>query len=212
MAQLEAYMQAHPLKTAKVEVSGIGYLWVQMANYIADTQLQGYAITFSLIMLTMMLAFGSIRLGLIAMIPNVFPIVLVLGCMGWLGWNLDYLRLLLATIAIGIAVDDTIHFTSCFKREFERCGRYREALEVTMASVGPAIMAMTAILVVALSAYYASSLAVIASFGFLLTLTIATAAISDLLLMPALLLWLKPFGPERAISTAAASGATAIEA
>ncbi|MET0661270.1 MAG: MMPL family transporter, partial [Steroidobacteraceae bacterium] len=209
MEKLNHYLEAHPLATAKVEISGIGYLWVQIAQYISDTQIQGYTLTFALIMVTMMLAFGSVRLGALAMVPNVFPIAVVLGCMGWLDWHLDYLRLLFATIAIGIAVDDTIHFTSCYKREFEHCGRYREALERTMSQVGPAMVSMTMILIVALSAYYASSLAVIASFGFLLTLTIAVAAISDLLLMPALLLWLKPFGAERAVETElVAQGAT----
>lgn len=197
MAHMDAYLQAHPLKTTKVEVSGIGYMWVKIAEYISNTQLQGYALTFLLIMVTMMLAFGSIRLGALAMVPNLFPIALVLGCMGWLDWHLDYLRLLLATIAIGIAVDDTIHFTACYKREFEYCGKYSEALQRTLPQVGPAMVTMTAILVVSLSAYYASSLAVIASFGFLLTLTIALAAVSDMVLMPALLLWLKPFGRER---------------
>lgn len=197
MDQLDAYLQAHPFKGAKVEISGIGHLWVQMANYISDTQIRGYALTFGLIMVTMMIAFGSIRLGALAMVPNVFPIFVVLGCMGWLDWHLDYFRLLLATIAIGIAVDDTIHFTSCYKREFEACGRYKEALARTLPQVGAAMVSMTAILVVALSAYYVSNLAILASFGFLLTVTMSTAMVSDLLLMPALLLWLKPFGPER---------------
>jgi uncharacterized protein len=210
MGKLDEYLEAHPLKAAKVEVSGIGYLWVKIAQYVSDTQLKGYALTFGLIMVTMMLAFGSIRLGMLAMVPNLFPIALVLGCMGWLGWHLDYYRLLLATIAIGIAVDDTIHFNSCYKREFEHCGRYREALARTLPQVGAAMVSMTAILVVAMSAYYASSLAIIASFGFLLTLTIAAAAVCDLLLMPGLLLWLKPFGAERADAREPVVGAATV--
>lgn len=197
MQAMDAYLAEHPLASTQVEVSGIGLLWVRIADYIGETQIEGYLLTFLLISVAMMLAFGSIRVGLLAMVPNLFPIVLVMGLMGWFGWYLDYMRLLLATIAIGIAVDDTIHFVSCFKREFEACGRYEEALQKTLPAIGPAMVSMTAILVVAFSAYYASSMAIISSFGFLLTLTIAAAAVSDMLLMPALLLWLKPFGRER---------------
>lgn len=205
---MDAYLAKHPMANAKVEISGIGLLWVKMADYISITQVEAYAITFALICFAMIVAFGSVRLGLLAMIPNLFPIVLTLGFMGWFDWHLDYFRLLLATIAIGIAVDDTIHFVSCYKREFEDCGRYKEALERTLPEVGPAMIAMTAILVVSFSAYYASSLAIVASFGFLLSLTIGAAAISDLLLMPTLLLWLKPFGPERPRAPASEAAAT----
>lgn len=206
---MDAYLAQHPEISGKVEVSGIGYLWVQMAKYIASSQTQGYALTFALITLAMILAFGALRIGLLAMIPNLFPIAMAMGLMGWLGWPLDYFRLLLATIAIGIAVDDTIHMTALYKHEFDRCGRYREALERAMPVVGPAMMSTTVILVVAFSAYYASSLAIVASFGFLLSLTIGTALIADLLLLPALILLLKPFGAEHDVAEPADGAAVA---
>jgi predicted RND superfamily exporter protein len=200
LESMDHYLVAHPPKVAKVEITGIGLLWVRMAEYISDTQLQAYAITFAAIALFMVLTFGSVRLGLLAMVPNLFPIVMILGIMGWLGWTLDYFRLLLATIAIGIAVDDTIHFVSSYKREFEHCGRYEEALRRTMPEVGPAMFAMTIILVVAFSSYHASSMAIVASFGTLLTVTIGTAVLADLFLMPGLLMTFRPFGPERVTS------------
>ncbi|MGQ0618769.1 MAG: efflux RND transporter permease subunit [Panacagrimonas sp.] len=194
---MDVYLKAHPMPGVNVEVSGVGLLWVRMAQYISDTQVQSYAVTFGVIALFMIAAFGSVRLGLLAMLLNLFPIVLTMGLMGWLGWHLDYFRLLLATIAIGIAVDDTMHFVSCFKQEFDACGRYEEALRRAMPEIGPAMVAMTAILLVAFSSYHASSLAIVASFGTLLAFTIGMAVVADLLLMPALLIWLKPLGPER---------------
>lgn len=200
---MQRYLDEHPQDGVSVEVSGVGLLWVQMAQYISDTQLQGYAVTFGTIALFMILAFGSVRLGLLAMGLNLFPIALTLGLMGWLGWHLDYFRLLLATIAIGIAVDDTMHFVSSFKHEFDLCGRYDEALRRAMPEIGPAMVAMTAILLVAFSSYHASSLAVVASFGTLLAFTIGMALVADLLLLPGLLMWLKPLGPERAAVEAA---------
>ncbi|HKY92141.1 MAG TPA: MMPL family transporter [Nevskiaceae bacterium] len=194
---MDAYVKGHTIPGVAVEVSGVGLLWVEMAQYISDTQVSGYALTFGVIALFMIAAFGSVKLGLLAMALNCFPIMLTLGLMGLLDWHLDYFRLLLATIAIGIAVDDTMHFVASFKHEFDRCGRYDEALRRAMPEIGPAMVAMTAILVVAFASYYASSMAIVASFGTLLMFTIAMAMIADLLLMPSLLLWLKPLGPER---------------
>ncbi|MDE0604243.1 MAG: hypothetical protein OXI18_07550, partial [bacterium] len=69
----------------------------------------GYSLLFGMIALFLCFAFGSIKVGLLAMIPNLLPVLVVLGFMGWANISLDYLKLLLATIAISIAVDDTIH-------------------------------------------------------------------------------------------------------
>lgn len=195
---MDSYVNSHALPGVHVEVSGVGLLWVRMAQYISDTQVAGYMITFGVIALFMILAFGSVPLGLLAMALNCFPILLTMALMGFLGWHLDYFRLLLATIAIGIAVDDTMHFVASFKHEFDVCGRYEEALRRAMPEIGPAMVAMTAILVVAFSSYHFSSMAIVASFGTLLMFTITMAMVADLLLMPSLLLWLKPLGPERA--------------
>ena len=65
------------------------------------------------------------------MIPNLLPILVVLGVMGWADLHLDYMRLLLATVAIGIAVDDTVHMMSRFRREFLRLGNYQAAMQAT---------------------------------------------------------------------------------
>ena len=165
---------------------------------------RGYTVVFVLIGIVMMLAFGSVRVGLLGMVPNLMPIVLTLGLMGWLDWKLDYFRLLLATIAIGIAVDDTIHMLARLRTAFAETGRYREAVTVAIRSVGPALLATTAILTVAFLSYLLSSMAILASFGVLLAFTMVTALIADLVLLPALVLVLKPFGPESGNQTAAA--------
>lgn len=197
MAAMDAHLRQHPPQHARIEVSGIGLLWVRLADYITKTQIEGYAVVFGLITLVMMLAFGSVKVGLIGMIPNAFPIALTLGLMGWLAWPLDYLRLLLATIAIGIAVDDTIHMLARLRTEFAACGDYRTAVARALRGVGPPITMTTVILTAAFSSYLISSMAVLASFGALLAVTMIAALIADLFLLPALVLWLRPFGPER---------------
>ena len=76
-----------------------------------------------MVALLLCLAFGSVKVGLLTMIPNIAPVLLVLGVMGWLGIYLDWMKLLLATIAIGIAVDDSIHLVVRFRRSFYETGR-----------------------------------------------------------------------------------------
>ena len=194
---LERYLQEHPSPGVEIQITGIGLLWIKMADYIAQSQLWGYGLAFSIIALILCLAFRSVKVGLLAMIPNLFPVVLVLGMMGWQGVHLDYFRLLLATVAIGIAVDDTVHITTRIRREFLRCGNYEEAVSASLMSVGRALVITTVILTLSFLVYLASDMAVLAHFGTLLSITIITALVADLFLFPALVLVLKPFGPER---------------
>ncbi|MBA3036081.1 MAG: MMPL family transporter [Desulfobacterium sp.] len=120
----------------------------------------------------------------------------MLGFMGWKGMSLDYFRLLLATIAIGIAVDDTVHLMLRFRREFLRTGDYRQALQNSLSSVGQAMIITSIVLISAFLVFLYSTMAVLASFGVLLAITISAALIADLFLTPALVLVFKPFGKE----------------
>lgn len=199
---LEQYLEQHPVAGAEIQITGIGLLWIKMAEYIAESQLWGYLLAFSIITLILCLAFRSLKVGLLAMIPNLFPVILVLGLMGWNGIHLDYFRLLLATVAIGIAVDDTVHIMTRIRKEFLRCGNYEEAVQLSLMSVGRAIIITTAILSLSFLVYLVSAMEVLANFGILLSLTIVAALLADLFLLPALILVLKPFGPPHQASTA----------
>lgn len=194
--QMDQYFEQNPVEGIAVETSGIGLLWVRMADYISSTQIQGYTLVFGLITLVMIFAFGSVKVGVLGMVPNLFPIVLCLGLMGWMHWHLDYLRLMMATIAIGIAVDDTIHMVSRLRHEFLRSGNYQTAVTEAMAGVGPALVATTVILTLSFMSFLLSGMAVMASFGILLALAIVAALIADIFLLPVLVLKLRPFGAE----------------
>ncbi|MEX1668264.1 RND family transporter [Zhongshania guokunii] len=193
---IDDYIAANPLPNAQVRKTGIGLMWVKMGEYIAETQLYGYSLIFIMVAGFLCVAFGSVKVGMLAMIPNLAPVVVVLGLMGWLGIHLDYMKLLLATIAIGIAVDDTLHLVIRFRRCFLQTGNYRRALEDAMRDVGPALVITTVILIGAFSCYLLSNMAIISSFGVLLCVAISVALLADMLFMPALLLITKPFGPE----------------
>jgi uncharacterized protein len=194
--KMDAHVAEHPIPGAKVELSGIGLLWVKIADYIASSQLSGASSSFLLILFFIAVSFGSLRLGLWAMIPNVLPFVFVLGFMGAMGWHLDYFRMMLASVTMGISVDDTIHFLARLRVVFSERGNYKEALRETMHEVGIPLTITSFALIIAFSSYLISDAAILASFGVLLCLSVFIGWIVELLLTPTLMVLFKPFGPE----------------
>ncbi len=194
LKSLNSFEQQQAAHALEMEVTGAGILWVTAADYIASSQLSGYSVAFSMIALLMCIIFRSIKVGLLSMVPNLTPVLLVLGYMGWQGMFLDYYRLLLATIAIGIAVDDTVHLVVRMRREYVQCGDYPLALQRSLAGVGPALVCTSIILVTCFLVLLGSDAQVIADFGVSLAAITLAALVADLFLMPALLIVFKPFG------------------
>lgn len=193
---LEGWLLQHPVEQADVKFTGIGALWVQLVDYITQSQISGVVTGFVVIALIMSLLFGSLKVGLVCMIPNVVPVVIMLGFIGWAGLPLDYMKLLIAPIAIGIAVDDTIHLMTRLHYEFLRCRNYAQALHAALQEVGRALVTSTVVLVAGFSVFCFSQMDSQFWFGALLSGTLALALVTDFLLMPVLVLWLKPWGAE----------------
>jgi predicted RND superfamily exporter protein len=197
MNDIDAYVQANPLPSnATGQATGFGLLWVKLTDYIAKTQIQSYALVFAMIAVFMCVSFGSVKVGMLSMIPNLTPVVFAMGALGWANMPLDYMKLLLATIAIGIAVDDTIHLVTRTRSRFFESGNYATALSQGLRDVGPALIITSCILVVAFSAYLLSNTTILSNFGLLLGGTISAALLADLFLMPVLIMTTKPFGAE----------------
>jgi uncharacterized protein len=196
VAELTRYLEDHPITGVEVQLTGIGALWLELLDYIVTSQIESFLYAFALIGAMMCFIFGSLKTGLLSMVPNLWPILLTLGGMGWLGIPLDYNKIMIATVAMGIAVDDTIHFISRYHHEFTVTGSYSEALAAAMADVGHAVFITSLVLVLGFLVNLFSVLDASAQSGVLLAATIATALVADLLLTPALVLTLEPFGPE----------------
>ncbi len=193
---IDGYIEENPIPGAELRKAGIGFMWIKICEYIADTQMVSYSLVFVMIAIFMSLSFGSIKIGLLSMIPNLSPVVVTLGMMGWIGVPLDYMKLLLATIAIGIAVDDTIHLVTRYRSQFIESGSYEIALERSLTDVGPALTITSIILVISFSSFLFGNTTILGSFGVLLAAAVAVALLADLFLMPVLILFLKPFGEE----------------
>ena len=193
---IDHYIEENPIVGADIKPTGIGLLWVKIAEYITSTQLFSYSLVFGIVAMILCVSFGSIKVGLLSMIPNMAPVVFALGFMGWASVPLDYMKLLLATIAIGIAVDDTLHLVTRFRSRFLQTGKYREALRLGLEDVGPALTITSIILILSFGSFLLSDTTILASFGLLLGGTILVALLADLFLMPVLLMLVKPFGEE----------------
>ena len=152
-----------------------------------ETMFRSYAIAILVITPLMMLLLGSFRMGLIAMIPNLFPIVLTLGLMGWAGIPLEMFSLLIGSVALGLAVDDTIHFMHGFRRSYSETGSVEAAVQKTLETTGQAMLFTSIVLSVGFMVYLLSDLSNLSRFGALTAFSIVMAFIADVILAPALM-------------------------
>jgi predicted RND superfamily exporter protein len=177
-------------------ITGISYLVLKAMKYIEDTQVSSLFTATVIISLLMVIIFRSFKIGIISMLPNLFPIIVTLGIMGWAGIWLDYVRTLISCIAIGIAVDDTIHFIARYHTEFNRESNYEKALYATIRYVGSAVTISSGVLIIGFSVSMTSVLNDSFYFGMLSSICLLIGLIAEHFVTPSLILAFKPFGNE----------------
>lgn len=170
----------------KVDITGFDSLVHKVTERITLTQIQSFGLALLVILLLMFLLFGF-KGGLLSIVPNVFPIVFVLGLMGYAGFNLNIATAIIASIAIGIVVDDTIHYFTHFKHEFKECGERRTAMRKALQKVGPALCFTSIILALGFLIFLLSETSILLDFGILASLTVIMALLGDLFVGPILL-------------------------
>jgi hypothetical protein len=132
------------------------------------------------------LMFLSIRVGVLALIPNVVPTIILFGIMGWSGISLNISTSMIAAIAIGIAIDDTIHLLSTFNSEIRRTGSQRQAIVNAMGSAGQAAFFISLALSAGFFVVCLSRFQPVRHFGLLSGITMGIALLVELFLTPAL--------------------------
>ena len=164
---------------------GVG-AWARVFDAISWSQIRSFGLAFIIISLIMVVIFGSLKLGLVAILPNTFPMLTVFGLMGWLDFKLDTTTLMTAPIIIGIAVDDTIHFITHYRLSLLRGASISESIHATLQEVGQAIVFTTLILMTIFVCFILVSHVGVSRFSILAVISIFSALIADLLLLPAL--------------------------
>jgi predicted RND superfamily exporter protein len=168
-------------------------LYNNMLQSLFNSQIATLGISVAILSIMFFLLFKSIKIVLIALIANVVPVSLLFGIMGWLAIPLDIMTITIAAIAMGIAVDDTIHFIHRFEEEFKIDHDYINALKRAHNGIGHAMYYTTLVIVIGFSILMLSNLVPTIYFG-LLTVAIMIAVLAaDLLLLPKLLLMFKPY-------------------
>jgi uncharacterized protein len=168
-------------------ITGMVPLFVRTLDYIVRSQIYSFALAFAVILVIISLLTRSPRLGALTTLANTLPILLVLGTMGWLGIPLDISTVMIASVVIGIAVDDTIHFLYRFLKERAATPDVEEAVTQTFRHVGTPLVISTLVFFGGFLVLVPSSFVPISYFGLLSGLTVLAALVGDLLLLPALL-------------------------
>lgn len=170
----------------KVDITGFDHLVHKVTERITVTQIQSLGLAFLVILVLMFMMLG-LRGGLLSMVPNIFPIVFVLGLMGYAGFHLNIATAIIASIAIGIVVDDTIHYFTHFKHEFQEAGERKAAMLNALHKVGPALCFTSLILVLGYIIFLLSETRILMDFGILSSIAVITALVGDLFIGPTLL-------------------------
>ncbi len=168
-----------------------------MMQYLVRGQMQSFLISVLIIGIILMIAFQSIKVGLIGLIPNIMPAIFVGGAMGWAGVPLDMMTATIIPMMLGMAVDDTIHFINHSKLEYDRCGKYPLSINRTFRVVGVAIVTTSIITSAVFGAFVTSPCAMNFHFGLLAIVGIVSALLADLFVTPVLVKRFKVFGNEK---------------
>ncbi|MCP3985854.1 MAG: MMPL family transporter [bacterium] len=180
-------------------ITGPLAVYFQMVEEIHGTQLRSFAMAAVIVALLSMLFLRSVLLGALAMVPTVAPVVLTLGAMGLLDVPLDMGTAMVATVIVGIAIDDSLHLLEHYRRGISRGMVVPDAMAHSVRFVGRAVITTSLALALGFFSMTFSSWQSIANFGFLSAIAILGALFADLLLLPALI-----SGSKRAAPAAAA--------
>nr|PID73359.1 MAG: hypothetical protein CSB33_04325 [Desulfobacterales bacterium] len=164
-----------------------------MIDYVTWGQMRSFFIALVVIGLLMIVVFGSVKIGLIAMIPNISPALAVGGIMGFTGIPLDIMTVTIVPMLLGLAVDDTIHFITHYQLEYTRTGSYKTSTRRVFKTVGVALFLTSMVLVLNFSAYLASLAKAYIHMGILVPAGILAALAADYFVTPVLLDWFRPF-------------------
>ena len=192
ITSIRHYLNANYISSVQAEVLGQTVLEVETNNAVTRGQIQSIGLAMLVIFGMMFFVFRSISLGFISIIPNVLPLLVNFGIMGWVGIHLDSATSMISAIGIGIIVDDTIHFLHSFKDNMNHGMDYSAAVHETLVSKGKPIVLTSVILCCGFAVLTLSRFVPTLYFGLLSALLIFNALWADLIILPCILLWVKP--------------------
>ncbi|MEZ4272282.1 MAG: MMPL family transporter [Myxococcota bacterium] len=186
-----------------VEATGKNMLYQSMNGYVVHSFLVSVSTAIVLISVLLMLFFRSVSLGILAMLPNFVPLIFGGAVLWLLGQPLDIGTMIVASVCLGIAVDDTIHVLANYNRYRRNDYSPRDAVVNVFMHTGPAVVVTTLILVMAFGTFAFATFTPNLYFGVMTAIVLTVALITDLTFLPALLL----LGGKPTVATTAEGGA-----
>ncbi len=172
---------------AQPQTTGVFVLLTFLIESLLRDQLVSFFIAAVGIGSMMAFAFRSVTIGLISLVPNLFPIVLVIGSMGWLGVPINIATAMIASVSMGLTVDCSIHYLSAYRRARRAGASVGEALEQTQTQVGRALVFANLALVAGFSVLTLSHFIPLVYFGILVSAAMLGGLAGNLFLLPLLL-------------------------
>jgi len=179
--------------TVEFRLSNLMILYNNMLQSLFDSQIKTLGFVVGILFIMFLILFRSALIALIAILANLVPISIIFGIMGWLNIPLDIMTITIAAISIGIGVDDTIHYIHRFHEEFRKDHNYINAMKRSHESIGYAMTYTSLVVIVGFSILVLSNLIPTIYFGLLTVIVMATMLASALLLLPRLIILLKPY-------------------
>lgn len=178
----------------KVTFTGTSITFLTGSTYIINGLKESIFWAFLLIALCMLYLFRSFRILICSLIPNIIPLVITAGVMGWVGIRLKPSTVLVFSVALGIAIDVTIRFLVNFKQELPLYNHnLKQTVIATIHSTGISIIYTSFVLITGFFIFCFSGFGGTQSLGWLTSLTLVTATLTNLVLLPALLISMKHF-------------------
>ena len=185
---IATYAQSRFRRGIETRATGSMVLLNRSADDLARGQVSGLWQVLAMLLLIMSVSFLSLRAGLLSLVPNVIPIIVLFGIMGWAGISLNISTSMIAVIAIGIAVDDTIHYFSEFNVQLRATGNQERAIRNVVRTVGKPIVYSALALTAGFAVTCLSNFQPIRHFGILSSATVAIGLVAELLITPALVM------------------------
>jgi uncharacterized protein len=168
-------------------VTGSGHIFATLDHYIVVSQLSSFATAFVTVFIVIFIVFRSARFGFLAIVANAAPVLAVLGLMGWMDISLNVATVMVASVALGIVDDDTIHFINRYRRERAAGAASASAIEVASVHEGRASLTTALINSLGFGLMMFVDYKPTAWFGGLLALTMAVAFLAEVFVVPAVI-------------------------
>ena len=173
----------------RIEAAGYLPLYVRMIDHIVDSQVKSFALAFVAVFVVIGLALRSIRLAALAVPSNVLPLLVILATMAIGGIWLDAATVTIASVVLGLVVDDTVHFLYRLRESLSRQSDMQAALQETARSAGQAIIATSLVMTIGFMLFAFAQIKSVVYFGLLIALGMGASLLTDLLIVPAILMY-----------------------